>query len=261
MLVVNGINTDLSINELFQESNISAGYIKGWSILSLLENPKDDENFNSLELNGIQFEIGFVGPSGNFYQIYAINDPTFQYGNKELEEDELNRIVALLQSVQPGSANTEAEPTNTEEEPAGTEEEPAGTEIDSPEPEPKIPLEELVSASEPEEAKEEITPEVEVPQEEPEIPQESEEYTKTRFALERNGYKEYSDGNYKLFAKADAQPYLLALEDSKVEDLPITEMEITDEYGDYFTTYEGKDIVFRFIIASETLTVMEPQAQ
>jgi len=49
-LVVNRVNTDLSIGELFTDYNVSAGYIKGWSFLSLLQNPTDKENFNSLDI-------------------------------------------------------------------------------------------------------------------------------------------------------------------------------------------------------------------
>ncbi len=275
-LVVNGINTDLSIGELFSKCNASAGYIKGWSFLSLLQNPTDKENFNSLDIKGNKFEISFMGPSGNFYQIYAIEDPTIQYDSQDVEQTEIDRMIALLLSTQPES-ETEVETETDTEEPEESET-------------PKLPLADVVSADEPEvkveengAAPEEKAAEAEVEtdkgssaiasepgeaeaeaaSEQHERPEESEEYTKTRFALERKGYVEYSNGNFKLFGKPEGEPYLVVTEGDSVEELAIEEME-TDEdnkYFDYFTTYQDKSIVFRFIIATEELTIFDPKPE
>ncbi len=264
-LVVNKVITDIPIQDLFEDGKISAGYIKGWSVLALLENPTDKDNFNSLELNNNKFEIGFVGPSGNLYQVYEIKDPTFQFGDREMDEADLKGLVDRLLLVKGiGSAEAPTEEEKVEEVQNGEvqsgEQEPAQ--------EPKVPLDQLVASTEPQveavEEKEETKAEEPAPASESVSTAEEDknpEYTRNRFALEQNGFKEYSDGDYRLFAKADAEPYLLAIHNNSVEDLPIEDMEITNELGDYFTTYNGESLVFRFTIATEVLSVMTPETQ
>ncbi len=209
-LVVNAINTDLSIEELFVDSKISAGYIKGWSLLALLEDSSEKGNFNSLELKDNKFELAFIAPSGNFYQIYAIIDPTLIYPPKDIEDTEIDRIIALLQSVLPETPPTPEipDPENSPEESSTTEDAEA-VEQDS----DKLPLEEVVAAevaeipetngistedkaadAEAEATKGESTDagdsgkaEAEAASEEIERAQESEKYAETRFALERLG--------------------------------------------------------------------------
>jgi len=269
-LVINSINTDLSIKDLFVDSKISAGYIKGWSLLALLEDSVQKENFNSLDLKGNKFELSFVGPSGNFYQIYAIEDPTFQYPPKDIEESELDRIIALLQSVQPEETKQPETPKTPEtpNTPKPSLEDVVSASSDSVDAgENGAPSNEKAAEAEAEATKEDSAnagesgeAEAEAASEE-ERAEESEKYAETRFALERLGYVEYVDGNYKLFGHPDKEPYLIVTDGDSVEELGVEEMEIEDEFADYFTSYQDKALVFRFIIATGKLTVLDPKPE
>jgi len=181
-------------------------------------------------------------------------------------------MIALLLSVLP--ENSEAEQTPVSDK---TSEEPEKE---------KVPLKDLLSPEMPSveengaikndkaaEAEAEATKgdsaievepgeaEAEAAPEQNEESKESEEYTRTRVGLEENGFEEYSSDNFKLFGKPEYEPYLLVTEGESVEELGVEEMEITDEFADYFTTYNGKSIVFRFIIATKELIILDPKPE
>ncbi len=287
-LVINEIITDLSIKELFDEYSVSAGYFKGWSPLMFLEDQDQKGNFNSLELNGENFKIGFISESGAYYQIYRIKDPFAQWPEKDMEQSEVERILALLNSTQPepaadpaietevplektkvsleelvaDSGNTAADNTVVEAEDeaskgssaaaaaelGGPEADAAPAEKEEPAPEPTLDLSNSNGGGSA--PVEEATPTAgEV------------SYATYKMALEKNGYKEYTDREFSLFGKAEAEPYLFVRTEEEAIELEIDEVEKTDEFGDYFATYAGEPIVFRYKAEEDELTVFEREAE
>ena len=125
--VIDGIETDISIEKFFEKHSISDGYIKGWSILQDL-NPKNSQ----YELLNNEHIVIFIHPeTRTTYRISKIENPGVIFNDITITTKKFNSLLELMNTSAPLNADTSA-PLSTStselEENSSSEEPPVSEE-------------------------------------------------------------------------------------------------------------------------------------